>query len=169
MTSEQIASDLLFPLWKSVSVDYKAKYKFDAWQHFENFVVTSANSQDLKAFLSKLKRLIDIKIQQRYESLILSVLQYENGGEIMKDLRQNTPYLILLTRDLNSRAKDDIFESRIYELQLDYNFAQEEIDEILSNNGNNYKKAYGYLYAKYVPVDKMAANPKPEKATLFDD
>ena len=149
MTDEKIAEDLLFPLWRSVSKDYKAKYKFDAWQHFENFVITSANSADLKAFLTKLKRLIEIRIQQRFEKQILSVLQHSDGKIILNELRKNAPYLILLTRALNNQLKEDAYENYLYDIQLDYDFTHEEINEVLQANEGSYKKTFDYFIKKY--------------------
>lgn len=105
MTHEEIAGNLLFPLWRCVDDDFKNKYKGDAWGIFENFLKTSACNENLKQFFEKLKRLLPMSWQYQYEKQILSVLQSGKDDAVLAALRSECSYLVLLTRALNNERK----------------------------------------------------------------
>ena len=111
MTHEQVASELLFPMWRCVSDDYKSKYRADAWTHFENFVRSSACAENLKAFFEKFKRLMLFDWQHQFERQVLAVLQSGQDREILRVLRTECSYIVLLTRALNNERNEQ-FKNR---------------------------------------------------------
>lgn len=106
MTQEAIAENLIFPLWRCVSDDFKNKYKGDAWGYFENFLRSAACAERLTLFFDKFKRLIPMNWQHKYEAQILSVLQSGEDYTILQALRDECSYLVLLARDLNNQRKE---------------------------------------------------------------
>ena len=110
MIHEEIAENLLFPLWRCIDEDFKNKYKGDAWSIFENFLKTSACNENLKQFFEKLKRLMPMNWQHQYEKQILSVLQSGKDDQILNDLRTECAYLVLLTRAMNNERKQNLKE-----------------------------------------------------------
>lgn len=103
---EKIAKDLLFPIWQSVSTDFKKKYMRDSWDMFENFVKSAACSENLAQFFGKLKQLLPMDWQQRYEESVLTVISAGDDHVILDLLRSECAYLVLLTRALNNEKKE---------------------------------------------------------------
>ena len=110
MSQEEIAENLLFPIWRCIDEDFKNKYKGDAWGIYENFLKTSACNENLKQFFEKLKRLMPMNWQHQYESQILSVLQSGKDNEVLNTIRTGCSYLVLLTRALNNERKQTLKE-----------------------------------------------------------
>lgn len=103
---QRVANDLLFPIWQCVATDFKKKYKGDAWGMFENFVKSAACSENLPQFFGKLKQLLPMDWQQRYEKTVTEVLSAGNDYVILDLLRTECAYLVLLTRVLNNEKKE---------------------------------------------------------------
>lgn len=108
MTHEEIADRLIYPLWRCVASDFKDKYKGDAWGMFENFLKSSACSENLKKFFDQFKRLIPFEWQHQHEKSVLEVLQSGNDYEILTAIREECSYLVLLTRQLNQQLKKGV-------------------------------------------------------------
>jgi hypothetical protein len=106
MNHEEVAENLLFPLWRCVSADFKGKYRSDAWGMFENFLKSSACSEDLKKFFDQFKRLIPMDWQHQYEKQVLAVIKAGKDYEVLSMLRSECSYLVLLTRDLNNQRNE---------------------------------------------------------------
>lgn len=106
MTHEEMAEKLLYPLWRCVSSDFKERYKADAWGMFENFLKSSACSENLHKFFDQFKRLMPIDWQHQYEKSVLEVLQSGEDYLVLHALRTECSYLVLLTRDLNNQRKE---------------------------------------------------------------
>lgn len=106
MTHEEIAENLLFPLWRCLSADFKQRYKGDAWGIFENFIRSAACCGTLIAFFDKFKRLAPMEWQHQYESKVISVLQSGQDETVLGAMRSECSYLILLTRVQNEAHKE---------------------------------------------------------------
>jgi hypothetical protein len=106
MNQEQIAEQLLLPLWMCVDEDFKKKYKADSWGIFENFIKTSACNDSLKTFFEKFKRLMPISWQHKYEKQVLDVIQSGFDEDALNYMRTESSYLVLLTRSLNNQRKE---------------------------------------------------------------
>jgi len=111
MNEQKIADDLLFPLWRCISADFKSKYRADAWGMFENFLKSAAYCENLKSFLDKFKRLAPVEWQHQFEKQILSVIQSGQDEYVLTALRTECSYLVLLTRILNEERKAQFAEA----------------------------------------------------------
>lgn len=111
MTHEEIAEKLLYPIWRSITDEFKDRYKADAWNIYENFIKTAACNPTLSLFYDKLKRLLPIDVKIKYEKELLSALSSNKDEEVLNLLRTETGYLVLLTRALNNERKNINYEN----------------------------------------------------------
>ena len=111
MTQEQVAERLLWPLWRSVTDDYKSRYKREVWEHFENAVRSAAYTGKLRTYLTNFQGRIPCDIQAQYMRDILSIVESGCDDEILDWLRDETTYLIMLVRIRNQERKEALSES----------------------------------------------------------
>lgn len=105
-THQQIASELLFPLWRCVAEKFKTDNPKDVWRYFENFIKTSATSSDLPNFFGAFKRLCPFDWLHKYEKPILEFIAKSNDGDVLEILRgDDCAFCVLLTRQLNQERK----------------------------------------------------------------
>jgi len=109
-TQEQVAENLLFPLWRCIDDSYKDRYKKDIWEQFENNIRNAAYTNRLQKFLEKIKSLMSITMQAQYAKRVLSIINSGQDDEIMNWLRSETVYLILSVRILNQERKETFNE-----------------------------------------------------------
>ena len=102
---QEIVENFLFPLWKSVSIDYKKKYARDVWDHFENALRSATNSKDLKKFLTIFKKRIPSSINKEDDISIMRVVVQDSDNRVLRKIRENTAYLVLMTRIINTEKK----------------------------------------------------------------
>lgn len=106
ITQEQVAERLLWPLWRSVSDDYKSRYKREVWEHFENAVRSAAYTGRLRTYLTNFQGRIPCDIQAQYMKDILSIVETGADDEILDWLRDETTYLVMLVRIRNQERKE---------------------------------------------------------------
>lgn len=106
VTQEQVAERLLWPLWRSVTEDYKSRYKRDVLEHFENAVRAAAYTGRLRTYLSNFQGRIPCDIQSQYMKDILSIVETGCDDEILDWLRDETTYLVMLVRIRNQERKE---------------------------------------------------------------
>lgn len=110
-THDFVASKLMFPLWKCIKADFKAKHRASTWEMFENFVKSAASAPDLPKFFDKVKRLMPYEPEKKFEESILLVLQYGDSNKILSMLRSECAYVVLLTRAINNEYNEQ-FQSK---------------------------------------------------------
>lgn len=106
MTQDQVAGQLLWPLWRSVTDDYKSRYKRDVWEHFENAVRSAAYTGSLRTYLSNFQGRIPCEIQAQYMRDIIMIVESGCDDEILNWLRDETTYLVMLVRIQNQERKE---------------------------------------------------------------
>lgn len=111
ITQEQVAERLLWPLWRSVTDDYKSRYKREVWEHFENAVRSAAYTGKLRTYLSNFQGRIPCDIQAQYMRDILSIVETGCDDEILDWLRDETTYLVMLVRIRNQERKEAAAEA----------------------------------------------------------
>ncbi len=110
ITQEMVAEQLLWPLWRCVTEEYKSRYKREIWDHFENAVRSAAYTGQLRSYLTNIQARIPLEIQAQYAKKILTIVNSGEDEEILNWLRDETTYLILQVRLMNQQRKED-FES----------------------------------------------------------
>jgi hypothetical protein len=118
-TQDVIADQLLWPLWRCVSDDYKTKYKKDVWEHFENAVKSAAYTGSLKVFISNFQKRLPIDLQAKYAKGIVELSESGNDDEILNLLRTETTYLVMLIRLRNQDRKDSYEEHVLSQAEID--------------------------------------------------
>ncbi len=110
ITQELVVEQLLWPLWRCVTEEYKSRYKREIWDHFENAVRSAAYTGQLRSYLTNIQARIPLEIQAQYAKKILTIVNSGEDEEILNWLRDETTYLILQVRLMNQQRKED-FES----------------------------------------------------------
>lgn len=105
MTHEELAEQLLTPLWRGISPDYKRKYARSIWQQFEDNLRSAAYTGQLSTFLSKLTTRLGVEIRREDVELVTGVMQSGEDKAILKMLRDETVLLVLLVRVANEERK----------------------------------------------------------------
>ncbi|MCF8218688.1 MAG: hypothetical protein K9J21_06870 [Bacteroidales bacterium] len=106
ITQEEVAENLLWGLWRSITEDYKCQYPREIWEHFENALRSASYTDSLKVFLTNFQRRIPIDIQAQYNKDILSVVEAGQDDTVLNWLRSETTYLIMLVRLRNQDRKE---------------------------------------------------------------
>lgn len=105
-TQEEVADNLLWGLWRSISEDYKMKYPRDIWEHFENAIKSASYTGSLKGFLSLFQRRLPLDLQAQYMKDIKKVIESGQDEEILNWLRTESTYMMMLVRLQNQTRKE---------------------------------------------------------------
>lgn len=111
ITQENVAEQLLWPLWRCVTDDYKSRYKREIWDHFENAVRAAAYTGSLRTYLANFQQRIPCELQAQYMKDIKSVIDKNCDPEILDWLRDETTYMVMLVRLMNQERKESFDES----------------------------------------------------------
>ena len=101
----QIAAQLLTPIWKAISADYKAKYARNIWQQFEDNVRAAAYTQNLSKFYSRLCSRLGTEIQSADVEAVRDVLALGRDRELLRLMRDEAATVVLLVRVENEKRK----------------------------------------------------------------
>jgi len=91
--------DLLHPIWRGIDADFKSQYP-RIWQMFEGRVRIAANQNGtLTRFISQLCRSMGSHVTGHDElARIEEIVSRNVDGVLMRALREDTPYIIMLLR-----------------------------------------------------------------------
>jgi len=106
MSQEQVAENLLWPLWRCVTDEYKTRYKREIWDHFENAVRSAAYTGSLKAYLTNFQGRIPVDLQQQFMKQIRGIVECGMDNEILDWLRDETTYMVMIVRLINQDRKE---------------------------------------------------------------
>lgn len=106
LTSERIASDLLAPLWRGISPDYKARYARNVWEQFENNVRSAAYTARLPKFVQRITQRLGINPRADDVARVAAVLNAGQDRHVLRALRDEAAYLVLLVRVENDERKE---------------------------------------------------------------
>lgn len=112
ITQQQVAENMLWPLWRCVTDDYKSRYKREVWDHFENAVRAAAYTGSLRTYLANFQARIPVDMQAQYMEKILSVVESGCDDDILNWLRDETTYIVMLVRLMNQDRKEAFEESQ---------------------------------------------------------
>lgn len=106
MLHEHLATDLLTPLWRGISPDYKSKYRRNIWQQFEDNLRSAAYTAKLSTFLAKLTTRLGIEVRGEDAEKVAAVIQCGEDKSLLKMLRDETALLVLLVRVANEERAE---------------------------------------------------------------
>lgn len=107
MTHQVVAENLLWPLWRCVDDSYKDRYKREIWEQFENAIRSAAYTAKLTTFLTNFKNRIPVTLEAQYMALIRTVIECGLDSDVLNWLRDETTYLVMITRLMNQDRKDN--------------------------------------------------------------
>jgi len=106
MKYDQLATDLLAPIWRGLDADYKRKYARSIWDQFESNVRSAAYTSRLATWYDVLCRRLSIAVRREDVALIEAVLRSGQDRLILKTLREETALLVLMVRVANEERKE---------------------------------------------------------------
>lgn len=112
MTHDQVAEKLLWSLWRCVEDSYKERYKREIWDHFENAIRSAAYTAKLTTFLTNFKARIPVTFEAQFMKNIQLVVESGFDSDILNWLRDETTYLVMITRLMNQDRKDAYTEKQ---------------------------------------------------------
>lgn len=107
MTHEEVAENLLTPLWQGIPNEYKAKYARTIWNQFENNIRSSAYTAHAPQFLSKITNRLAIGLSEAGAKSVSEVINSAPERELLKMLREDTTLLVLMVRVANEARRED--------------------------------------------------------------
>lgn len=105
MTHEELAIQLVTPLWRGIHPDYKRKYARSIWQQWEDNLRSAAYTAKLSTFLAKITARLSIEIHKEDTESVTTVMLSGNDKAILKMLREETTLLVLLVKVANEERK----------------------------------------------------------------
>lgn len=106
ITQQALAEKLIFPLFRSISEDYKVRYVRNIWEQFENGIRAAAYTSKLNVFLENITSQLPIEIQAKYIQEISEVVSSGQDEIILDWLRDETTYLVMIARIMNQNRKE---------------------------------------------------------------
>lgn len=106
VTQQDVAEKLLFSLWRCIDETYKDRYKREIWDHFENALRSASYTARLTRFLELFQKRIPTLLQAQYMNNINDIVASGHDEQILSWLRDETSYMMLLTRMLNEERKE---------------------------------------------------------------
>lgn len=110
ITHQLVAENLLWPLWRCVDDSYKDRYKREIWEQFENAIRSAAYTAKLTTFITNFKNRIPVNLEAQYMSLIRTIIECGLDSDVLNWLRDETTYLVMITRLMNQDRKDSYKE-----------------------------------------------------------
>ena len=112
ITQDMVAENLLWPLWRSITDEYKDRYKREIWEHFENALRSAAYTARLSTFLSNFSKRIPSELKVEGMKEIRTVIESGLDNDVLTWLREETTYLVMIVRLKNQNRKDLFKESQ---------------------------------------------------------
>lgn len=116
MTHEEIADNLLTPLWQGIDAGYKKRYALNIWQQFEDNIRSAAYTARASDFLSRIKMRLGITIYSEDVEKIAGVIVAGEDRSLLRMLREDTTLLVLLVRVANEARRAE-WEKRMAEIK----------------------------------------------------
>ena len=126
---EEIANNLLWPLWRGASDAYKAKYARTIWVQFEERVRSSAYTSSVSKFIEAFGRKMQVEIRKDDLSVINTCVSEYEEHATLSALRNETTALVLMVRLKNEERKAE------YQAKARERREEQALDEDLFSEG----------------------------------
>lgn len=107
MTHDEIAENLLIPLWLGTPKAYKMKYARTIWQQFEDQIRNAAYTSDASRFLDSFCQRFGSELAAEDVKRTATFLTIADSRTLLRMLRQDATLLVLLVRVANEARKDE--------------------------------------------------------------
>lgn len=119
MEHQQIVDSLLWPAWRGIPGEYKAKYARNIWQQFEDNIRSAAYTSSLRRCFEALSLRLNISIGTEDIRSVTAILTSGEDREILRTLRDETTTLVLMVRVKNDERKAAYQRERTLTEELD--------------------------------------------------
>lgn len=107
MTKEDVAKNLIFPLFRGISDAYKSNQFAGIWEQVETRCRAAARSTNsLPRWLETVTAQLRITITNEYMNDVLEVMNAGQDEEILDWIRNETTLLVMYARLLNQNRKE---------------------------------------------------------------
>ncbi len=103
---EYVGDNLLWPLFRCISTEYKERYKHGIWGQFENNIRSAAYTSKLRIFYQNIVNRMPILMEQQYQAKIRKIIESGKDKMILTWLRDESAYMTLLARAKNESRKE---------------------------------------------------------------
>jgi len=103
------AATLLKYIWRGIPAEYKSRYRMTIWQQFEDEIKAAAYTSNLASFISRLCGRFQASIGRTdaERAAAEAILRSADDKEMLKLIREQTIYLVLLVRIDNQAERDE--------------------------------------------------------------
>ena len=108
MEHQTIADNLLWPIWRGIPDGYKMRYARSIWQQFEDNLRSSAYTSSLSKFLETVCVRLGVDLSAKELMNVRAVIESQSDQDVLRKLRNETTYLVLLVRLRNEERKVQI-------------------------------------------------------------
>lgn len=105
--NEAIVENLLTPLWRGLSAEYKSKYRRTIWEQFTNAILSASYTSSLALFYENMGKRLDITIKTEDRKRVTAFLQRADGRAILTHIRTHAQLLVLMVQVENEERKAD--------------------------------------------------------------
>lgn len=112
---QQVAEQLIFPLWRCLADEYKERYKKEVWEQFENNIRAASYTSSLNKFLAGFTSLMPVQLQVKYMEEINAIISSGQDDIILDWLRDETTYLVMIARLMNQARKEDLNQMNLFD------------------------------------------------------
>ena len=105
MTHQEIAENLLTPIWRGIPESYKKKYLRNIWQQFEDNIKSAAYTSTLSKFLSNISTRLGVALSESDSGKVVSITTSGDDRSALKMLRDEATLLVLMVRIANDERK----------------------------------------------------------------
>lgn len=105
MTHQEIADNLLTPIWRGIPESYKKRYFRNIWQQFEDNIRSAAYTSTLSKFLSNITARLGVALSEGDSAKVVSATTCGDDRAALKMLRDEATLLVLMVRVANEERK----------------------------------------------------------------
>lgn len=109
---ESLAERLVGPLWRGLDPDYKAKYARNIWDQFEGQIRSASYTAQLTRFLQRVTTRLPIEVRGADAESVAEVIGDGDDRMVLKMLREEAAYIVLLVRVANEERREAAGRSR---------------------------------------------------------
>jgi hypothetical protein len=105
MTSQRVAEELLWPIWRGMPDAYKIKYARSIWQQFEDNIRSAAYTSSPALFFERICRRLGVELRAEDLARVTAILA-DDPKPLLQILREEATMLTLLCRLKNQERKE---------------------------------------------------------------
>jgi hypothetical protein len=102
---QTIVENLLVPMWRGLSQEYKSNYRSNIWEQFTTNIRTAARTDNLAEWYTKVCNRLPVTIRVTDSVSVERVLTSDDEEAILHQLRKKTDLLVVMLQVINEERK----------------------------------------------------------------